>query len=210
MPYKRTPEGIAKRKEVALRWYRKHAEQTKASRILLCKHCGNSFSNAHGLSRFCSDSCRIARKNENKKRYAKQEDQLKKRRDYLARRWKEDPGFKLRGLVNSTVSQALHRWGGRKRGSILRYLPYSIPQLQAHLESFFDNSNGFSWDNHGTKWHIDHVIPHTLFKYTSLDSKEFRDAWALTNLRPAPCEENMEKHCDIGFFNEDGQKQFIS
>lgn len=210
MPYKNTPEGREKRKEVALRWYRKSAAKKKEGRIAICKYCGNPFPQSHGRIELCSEPCKRGQINANKKRYRERELDKANRRDYLKRRWREDPAFKLRGLINSTVNQALKRWGGRKRGSLLKFLPYTIPQLQAHLEKFFNNTNGFTWENHGKLWHVDHVIPHTLFKYTSLDSKEFRDCWALSNLKPEFCTVNMEKHCEIGYFGDDGQKRFIA
>lgn len=210
MPYDKSPEGRAKRKEAALRWYRKHAKQQKESARYICRFCSKEFWTPTKAVDFCSDDCRKNQRLANKKKYREREEDKAKRREYCKRRWNEDPAFKLRGLVNSSIGVSMKRTGGRKHGSILKFLPYSIPQLKSHLESFFNNSNGFTWENHGSLWHIDHVIPQTYFKYTSLDSKEFRDCWALSNLKPEFCDANMEKHCDIGYFGEDGQKRFIA
>jgi hypothetical protein len=49
-----------------------------------------------------------------------------------------------------------------------------------------------SWDNVG-KWHIDHIIPLSSFRFTSMDDPEFRAAWALSNLRPMWATENILK-----------------
>ena len=45
-----------------------------------------------------------------------------------------------------------------------------------HLEKQF--TKGMTWENHG-KWHIDHVIPDSHFKYINVEDKEFQECWAL-------------------------------
>lgn len=157
-----------------------------------------------------ADSTFMAARNARKRIARKKPEALKKMREYLRRRWQGNVEHRLRVLANSSIVQSLKRNGGRKNSSILSHLPYSIPQLKAHLESFFDNQNGFTWDNQGSVWHIDHVIPQAVFRYSDLDSKAFRDCWALSNLRPAHKDENMSKHCDVGFFDQSGQKRFIT
>src|SRR3546814_9720873 len=57
---------------------------------------------------------------------------------------------------------------------------YTVADLMAHLERQF--LPGMSWDNRG-EWHIDHIRPLCSFEFTSLDDPQFREAWALTNLR---------------------------
>jgi len=121
------------------------------------------------------------------------------------------PEIKLRIQVANKVWRALKETKTTKVGSTMDYMPYSIPQLKAHIESFFNNTNGFTWKNHGVKWELDHVIPKTWFHYTSLDSKEFRDCWALSNLMPAPIRFNGEKgDRRVGTVDDDGQLVFIA
>jgi len=62
-----------------------------------------------------------------------------------------------------------------------------------------------SWDNHGRyvlkewkdndqstwKWHLDHIIPHSTFNYSSMDCEEFRQCWALSNLRLHSAKQNV-------------------
>lgn len=50
-----------------------------------------------------------------------------------------------------------------------------------------------TWDNWGDVWELDHIKPLSLFKYTSLDDPLFREAWALSNLRPLWREANASK-----------------
>src|SRR3546814_17339668 len=51
---------------------------------------------------------------------------------------------------------------------------------------------GISWDNRG-EWHIAHIRPLCSFEFTSPDDLQFREAWALTNLRPLWARDNLPK-----------------
>uniref|UniRef100_A0A0G4G841 Uncharacterized protein n=1 Tax=Chromera velia CCMP2878 TaxID=1169474 RepID=A0A0G4G841_9ALVE len=40
------------------------------------------------------------------------------------------------------------------------YLGCSFPELKAHLEKDnFDGNPGMSWENYGSLWHVDHIVP---------------------------------------------------
>lgn len=67
---------------------------------------------------------------------------------------------------------------------------YTVTDLQKHLESQFQD--GMSWDNYG-KWHIDHKIPVSRFKYESFNDIEFKKCWSLENLQPLWKKDNMSK-----------------
>jgi hypothetical protein len=49
-----------------------------------------------------------------------------------------------------------------------------------------------SWENYG-KWHVDHIRPKASFHYTNPDDEEFKQCWALRNLRPLWGKENSAK-----------------
>lgn len=62
-------------------------------------------------------------------------------------------------------------------------LGYSVKDLMIHLESLF--TEGMTWNNYGRKgWHIDHIKPRCLFNYSTHEDPQFRECWALSNLRP--------------------------
>lgn len=110
-----------------------------------------------------------------------------KRRD-LARR-RVDPVYKLRRNCSTMVWQVLQ---GRKGGlSILKFLPYSMDQLKNHLEAQFDSN--MSWENYGSYWHIDHIIPQSKLPYISMQDENFLKCWSLSNLRPLEAFENIRK-----------------
>lgn len=113
---------------------------------------------------------------------------------------RKNPLIKLRHNVSSLVRFYLN---GSKQNSILKYLTYTIKQLKQHLESQFEP--WMSWNNHGLyiknnwddsdqstwTWQIDHIIPHSTFKYTSMEDEEFKKCWSLDNLRPYSAKQNL-------------------
>ena len=69
---------------------------------------------------------------------------------------------------------------------------YTIDQLRHHLEKQF--TEGMTWDNYGINgWEIDHIIPLSIFNINGPESKGFKKAWALNNLRPLWASDNRIK-----------------
>src|SRR5579863_6654653 len=105
---------------------------------------------------------------------------------YIKKRSLVDPNFKLGLLLRSRLYNALK--GNRRTGSAVRDLGCSLDFLRNYLKKQF--KPGMSWSNHG-KWHIDHIIPLTLFDLT--DRKELLKACHYTNLRPLWARENLKR-----------------
>lgn len=40
-------------------------------------------------------------------------------------------------------------------------------------------------------WNIDHIIPHSTFKYDSMEHPDFHKCWELSNLRPYSAKLNV-------------------
>lgn len=68
---------------------------------------------------------------------------------------------------------------------------YTLVELKSHLENLFTSQ--MNWDNYGSYWHIDHIIPISYFNITSLDCEDFKKCWALNNLQPLEAKENIRK-----------------
>jgi len=73
---------------------------------------------------------------------------------------------------------------------------YNVDQFLKHLESQFDSI--MTWNNHGRgkdsyHWQVDHIIPRSALKYTSLTDPLFKECWGLTNLRPLDEVENIAR-----------------
>lgn len=115
-----------------------------------------------------------------------------------------DPLIRLRDAISTAIRIGLQRSGGHKNNqSILQYLPYSIQELKEHLEKQFEP--WMNWKNQGQydpktwndnesaawTWQVDHIIPHSTFKYTSIQDEEFKKCWALSNLRPLSAKQNL-------------------
>jgi len=103
-----------------------------------------------------------------------------------------DPAYRLRCNIGSTVSMAIRRQEGSKQGeSTFKHLPYTPEILKEHLEAQFDEN--MSWDNYGSYWNIDHIYPQSKLPYDSVEHPNFKKCWALSNLRPLEKGENIRK-----------------
>jgi hypothetical protein len=126
------------------------------------------------------------------------------RRKFYKNRVQNDLLFKIRRRVSSQVWHFLFKNGFSKdKKSICQFLTYSMQELKEHLEKQFEL--WMNWDNYGRyvakdwddndsitwKWQIDHIIPHSKFKYSSMEDQAFKDCWALSNLRPYSAKQNL-------------------
>lgn len=124
---------------------------------------------------------------------------LARRRLYTKIRYKQDINYKLRILFNSRINRSINK----NNKSIIKYLPYSFIELKKHIEFQFEpwmNWNNYgkynknTWDDNNIltwTWNIDHIIPHSIFKYTNMSDENFKKCWALDNLRPYSAKQNL-------------------
>ena len=125
-----------------------------------------------------------------KKEYS-QRPEVRARKNELARkRRRENPAVKLREKVYGLVHYGLKKGGG-VASFTWDALPYTPEQLKEHLESQFDDQ--MTWENHGTYWHLDHIIPSAALPFSSLDDENFHKCWSLDNLQPLEKTRNMSK-----------------
>ena len=53
---------------------------------------------------------------------------------------------------------------------------------------------GYCWEDYiNNKLHIDHIIPVSVFNFTKPEDIDFRNCWALSNLRLLQARENLRK-----------------
>ena len=99
---------------------------------------------------------------------------------------------KLRDNISGNIYDRLKARRLSKNGkSTLDFLPYTIDKLKIHLEKQFLPK--MTWDNYGSEWHIDHIVPDSLWDYKSTDDYEFQKCWSLQNLRPMWAKDNCSK-----------------
>jgi len=107
---------------------------------------------------------------------------------YRIARKKIDPGFRILCNLRSRIVKAIKR--GSRAGSSVRDMGCTGEQARVHLESQF--KSGWTWENYGTVWSIDHIIP-----LSSVDLENDREGFLrvnhYTNLRPLSVEENSRK-----------------
>ena len=96
--------------------------------------------------------------------------------------------YRLTRSLSRLIHKALkeNKEGGRWRTAV----GYTVSELKQHLESQF--TEGMSWGNYG-EWHIDHIIPQSFFRFSSLDDVEFKMCWRLENLQPLWAIDNIVK-----------------
>jgi hypothetical protein len=70
------------------------------------------------------------------------------------------------------------------------YLGCDIEQYKTHIEKGFNEENGFTWDNYGKLWHIDHIIP---LKYDNPTIEQTTERLHYTNTQPLLASENIAK-----------------
>ena len=104
-----------------------------------------------------------------------------------------DPCYRLRRAIRNRFKAALR--GRYKSGSAVEHLGCSVEELKTYLESKFyphpETGEMMTWDNYGSKWHIDHVKPLSSFDLSSLE--QVKAACHYTNLQPMWAIENIRK-----------------
>uniref|UniRef100_A0A0K6S833 HNH nuclease domain-containing protein n=1 Tax=Chromera velia CCMP2878 TaxID=1169474 RepID=A0A0K6S833_9ALVE len=116
-------------------------------------------------------------------------------------RYKEDAVFRLGEVTRSTVAKCIAniRKGNFSPSSRKRtheYLGCSFPDLKAHLEKDnFHGNPGMSWENYGSLWHVDHIVP---ILYRGIDGQRpdmetVTSRLHFSNLQPMWGDENRRK-----------------
>ena len=103
--------------------------------------------------------------------------------------------FKIENNFAGRIRKCLK---GNKRGYKWESIVgYNLDELKSHLELKF--SKEMNWENYGSYWHIDHIIPKSWFHYESFEEVAFKNCWSLKNLQPLEASINIKKHnCYVG------------
>lgn len=128
------------------------------------------------------------KKKEKRREYRKTESQRKASNIYQINRYKTDIKTHIR---TNFASQMRARLKNKTQTGVFRHLGYTVKELKQHLEKQFDDK--MSWDNYGSYWHIDHIVPDSWFTYKTELDEQFKQSWALSNLQPLSKTENLKK-----------------
>ena len=67
--------------------------------------------------------------------------------------------------------------------------------FRSWLQYQFDDE--MNWNNYGTYWHIDHVLPVSMFNHE--EAEAVKKCWNWRNLRPLEARKNIKKSNSIDF-----------
>ena len=175
-------------KEYNKKYYKEHREKIIAQKISYQKTLPKEKKRQY-------DRNWSERNPEKRKEYEKKRKQTKSfkdwRKKYERHKKETNPAYKLRNLLSVKIRTALKKNSNFKESSYLKFLEYSCEDLVKHLEAQFTPE--MNWKNHGTYWHIDHIVPQILLPFVSLEEENFKKCWALENLRPLEKKENLKK-----------------
>jgi 5-methylcytosine-specific restriction endonuclease McrA len=73
-----------------------------------------------------------------------------------------------------------------------KYFLFTIEEAREHIFKLFKPDMTFN--NHGSVWHLDHIIPLSALPFDTLEDENFKKAWQYTNLQPLYIKDNLMKH----------------
>jgi len=114
----------------------------------------------------------------------------------------EKKAEKLRAAINKKIANNI-RCGiykalkGNKNGRHWETIVgYTLKKLKRHLEKQF--LSGMTWENYGRNgWHVDHIIPRSVFNYINTEDYDFNRCWSLSNLQPLWEADNIRKQAKL-------------
>lgn len=159
--------------------YEREAKRHKVARPTVCTNCNVALrEEIHAHTKYCRSCAREVHKRQNKA-----SNRARYRRIYHL-----DPSVRLHNSISVLVRRSLRKGKAGRRWETL--VGYSLADLISHLERQF--LPGMAWCNLG-KWHVDHILPRSMFDFNAADDPEFKACWALTNLRPLWRPDNLAK-----------------
>ena len=101
---------------------------------------------------------------------------------------RDEPIDKFKRVIRSRIISAI----GNKKNHTFEYLGCNSTD---YLNWLLTNDNGYTMENRGKEWHIDHVIP--LSKFNLEDHNQQKIAFNWRNTMPLSCKENLSKNNKI-------------
>ena len=120
-------------------------------------------------------------------------------RNYFQQRREEDPVFRvissLRTRLCNVVKGKQNATNQRFTSRTMEYLGCTEQFFKSWLQYQFDDE--MNWNNFGSYWHVDHVLPVSMFNHEDEEAKNI--CWNWANLRPLEASKNHEKSNKIDF-----------
>lgn len=185
--------------EARLEYYKERNNEIKPQiKHKTCSKCNQDMSiNNFHINKNTKDGyntwCRFCQKEYDKIYYRNTKDSRKEIRKDIRRKQNErinkNPTLKLNSRMSGNIYSTLK--GNKAERHWEDLVGYTLQELKEHLEKQFDEN--MNWDNQGSYWEIDHIIPKNQFNYISPEDKDFKICWSLMNLRPLYWKENVSR-----------------
>jgi hypothetical protein len=130
-----------------------------------------------------------------------EQNQKNNNRDNYRNRKNKSERLRRKNNLNFKIAQNLRRRlrkylkGEIKSEGLLDILGCSMESFRLFLESKFHNhpktGESMTWDNYGSKWHLDHIYPISKIKLTDIEG--LKKSSNFNNLQPLWAEENLKK-----------------
>ena len=164
-----------------------------------CRECQRAIEREYRRSDRGKEKARQWVKN-NRDRMAKlQSDWHQNNKDYINQKYNEryhsDPLFKLQRNCKKRIQDAFKSKGLCKSGKTLNHINCTMSWLVEWFTFCFDLDPNMTLDNHGTYWHMDHVIPVNKWNLDDYNHKVNCFSWF--NLSPLKGSDNISKHDTI-------------
>lgn len=105
--------------------------------------------------------------------------------EYMKNRYKTDMDYRIKSLMNKRIRDYIRY----KTKPTLEFLGCSMEYFKKWTEYQFDEK--INWDNMGTYWHFDHVIPCNSFDFSK--ENDILECYHWKNIRPLEAIENISK-----------------
>lgn len=120
-----------------------------------------------------------------KRAYQKSPKYRKRRNEYHRNKIQTDPNFKIKHNLRRRINDCVTN----KSDSSMNLLHCSIDYFREWLEFNFDEY--MTWDNYGSYWHIDHIIPCASFDLEDPEQQHLCFCWS--NMAPLEKNQNLIK-----------------
>jgi hypothetical protein len=167
--YGKKPETKEYRKE----YYKEHAEENK-QRVRKFR--------AEQPEKEAERRRKYAEENRDKLNEYHRNWKLKQRTDDVNYKLKENTSRRIRYELNTLLK-------GKKTKRTYEYIGCSIEELKTYIANKL--SGEMTWENYGSLWHIDHIIPCAAWNLQ--DDFENQCCWNYRNLQPLLSHENQSK-----------------
>lgn len=182
--------------------------------VIKCKYCSSEFDAKRRDQMFCSKKCKNAKwfrdNREHKNNYDKKRREANPalfilytkqfRKRHPKKRWEEmkrarakNPKLKYYTAILGVIKTCFKTGRSGLKSKYIQALPFSLDELKDHLIGTLPN--GYSWEDYlNGELHLDHIKPHSLFDYTTMECEDFLICWSLDNLQLLQKEINILKN----------------